>query len=301
MIKKIKVKGYKSFDEFENDLEDITDLSRVKDQNKLFETVYKVTGLYVQSKYGFYLTGDLYTRMLSSIMVHLLQTKDAKYLSSINNLYAKECLKILDGNFDIDFRNYFYCYENEYNLQMKRTNIKQIILLRNSIGSCENELYSDDENNDVCFYSIDEIENELNLITDLSDENQRHLLSIVMYKIMKLYGYKLVLSSDVFDSINYIVSEFINSVKNREYYSDKNKDRTYVDKFITSLLDSYPKMASSTIDLYYHIGIETIEEELSLKAKHLTFEELQYLEESGIKYMQNLSDIENINKVYGKK
>lgn len=301
MRKKNKVKGYSSFNQFELDSEDITDLSRENDQNKLFETVYKICGLFIQSKYGDYLTGDICNLMLNSLMVQLLQTKNVECLSNINSLYAKECIKILDGNFGIDYRTYFYSYENEFNLEMKRTNIKQIISLRKSVGRLENELYKKDKNVEIGFSCIDEIENELCLITDLSDEVQRQLLNIIIYKIIKLYGYKLILSSDVFDSINNIVSEFLISVKNRDYYSDKNKDRTYMDKLIASLLGTYPKMASSTLDLYFQIGMDKIEEELGFNIDFLTFEELLKLEESGIKYMQKIQNVENSNKVYEKK
>lgn len=284
MQKKNQINGYNSFSEFEKELYSITDLSKLKQQDKLFAIVYKITGLYVESKYGYYLTGDLYTKMLNLIKEHLSQTKNMEALFSINNLYARECLKILNGNFELDFRGYFYRYEDEHNVEMVKTNIEQIILLRQSMGALENHLFEESGIDESSFSSVEEIEESLNLVSDLSHENQRYLLSIITYKIMRLYGYKLILSPDVFEAINCIISKFVNNVSNIEYYSDKNK--SYMDKIITSLLESYPQTYSSTIDLYYHIGIEKVESELSFKAKHLTFDELQGLENSGINYMK---------------
>lgn len=295
MQKKNQINGYNSFSEFENEIYSITDLSKLEEQNKLFAIVYKITGLYIESKYGYYLTGDLYTKMLNSIKEHLFQTKNIESLFYVNNLYARECLKILNGNFELDFRNYFYRYEDEHNVEMVRTNIGQIILLRKSIGTLENHLFEESGTNESSFSSVEEIEETLNLLIDLSNENQRYVLRVIMYKIMRLYGYKLILSPDVFEAINCIISKFVNNVINREYYSDKNK--SYMDKIITSLLDSYPQTYSSTIDLYYHIGIEKVENELSLKAKHLTLDELQSLENSGINYMKNRCQYSE-NKTY---
>ena len=203
--------------------------------------------------------------------------------------------KILDGDFEINYKDYSYTYEIENNVEMKRTNVDQIISLRKSLKLSNDNI--NDSENERLFNDLKEIEKELNLITDLSNENERKLLKIVIYKIIRLYGYKLVLSPDVFESINIIISEFKENVKNIEYYSNINENRTYIDKIIKSLLDNnYPMMISSTLGSYYSFGLKEIEEDINIKVNHLSFRDLHKLNESGKTFKNTYS--KDKNKVY---
>ena len=257
MAKKTKVKGYKVVHDFESDLDEITDLSKIEDANKLTEVLYKISGLYITGTDGDYLTSEIYTELLKRLKKHLNKVKNVKDICYLDGTYYNYIKKILDGDFEINYKDYSYTYEIENNVEMKRTNIDQIISLRKSLKLSNDNI--DDSENERLFNDLKEIEKELNLITDLSNENERKLLKIVIYKIIRLYGYKLVLSPDVFESINIIISEFKGNVKNIEYYSNINENRTYIDKIIKSLLDNnYPMMISSTLGSYYSFGLKEI-------------------------------------------
>ena len=296
MAKKTKVKGYRSLHDFETDTEGITDLSNIEDANKLTEVLYKISGLYVKCADGYYLTGDLYTTLLNKLQNHIKNVKNINDIRYLDGTYYNYINKILNGDFEINFKDYSYTYEIENNVEMKRTTIDQILSLRKSLKQPKNELYKDDGKEDN-FSDLKEIEDELHLITDLSDIKQRNLLKKIIYKIIRLYGYKLVLSTEVFESINIIISNFKDNVKNTEYYSKTNNDRTYIEKIISSLLDNnYPLMISTTLSSYYSFGLDEIESDIDTKACQLSFQDLFKLNESGKTYKHTI--IKDKNKVY---
>ena len=290
------MKGYKSYTDFESDLEEITDLSRLEDGNKLTEVLYKISGLYINSDEGNYLTGEIYSKMLRKLKRHLLKTTNYDNICYLDGTYYNYINKIINGDFKINFRDYSYTYEIENNVGLKRTNIDQIISLRKSMKLTNNNIDNNDCNEDG-YKNIDEILEELNLITDLNIESQRDLLKKVIYKIIRLYGYKLILSTDVFDSINEIIDQFKKNLKNADYYTINSTDLTYIEKIIKSLLENnYPLMISTTLTSYYNFGLKDIEDDINYKVKRLTFKELYQLNESGKSYKK--IDTKERNKIY---
>ena len=155
-----------------------------------------------------------------------------------------------------------------------------------------------------CFKNVDDIKSAFSKVKDLKRYKQRIDLAFILYRLSLLKEYDgLIENNNIMVSLNDIYNNFINNLKNKDFYFSESGSITNITfpleihnvGFITS------DNIKDAIDRLHSVGyIKMFETEFNCKEKKLYIASLYQLEQSAIKYIKDnniqINDDESINK-----
>lgn len=299
MKEKIQIESFKSIDEIKKSLSRIKDLKKLKQRLELNDILYKLVLL---KEHGSLLEDESIAVALNHVFEEFIKNLKSKKFyddgqGNIVNITAD--LEIFNVGFiksenltsaldwlyyQIGYKN---LYEREKNCEYKRMCLGELYAFEVSARryNVENDLVVD-EKQDIelkKYTNLEQLINEINLITDLNKNSHRKLLVRIIAKVCSLFDYKEYLSTDVFRAISLEFSKLNIRTKNsayREILKNKEVKKTIENSILKEIFDDKNDVCSTL----KYIRCLLLPEELDNNLEPLTIVDIVNLNESASDY-----------------
>ena len=286
-MKQKAIKGYNSIEEIKLDLLKVKDLSKREDVEIYLSVLYKIYSIKALK------CPSLIEDILDSIQVVLTQFRERMpeiytYFemyedddNDIEDFFNLTRIAVSNGVKWGNFKQYISSYEKIYDTKIEQITLTQLSSLK---SSCETFSINNNLNSVFAeiqgYINVHEINQDLNNISDLSNDKERYLFNMIVYKIMKLYDYKQILSDNVYLVIKSIVGEHLKCINGLDYYTNLDiKSAKSIECVVYDLITKSEIMSS--ILLYNNsINYITCENQFGIKIKELSVDELLMLQTS---------------------